>query len=271
MEVDQQRRPPTRSPRYNLPVQLQCVPCLLLKDVTFPAPNQMRMKQDLIQLHQEIIACERCPRLRAHCRRIAEVKVRRYRNQEYWGRPVPGFGDSDARLFILGLAPGAHGANRTGRMFTGDDSGNWLYGVLHEFGFASQPDSRHRDDGMELYGAYISAAGRCAPPDNKPTAQELSNCRPFLHRELDLLPSVRVVLALGRIAFDAYLRVLKEKGYTVGKPTFAHGAIHQFNQYPELPALLCSYHPSRQNTQTGRLTREMWREVFATARRLLAE
>lgn len=225
-------------------------------------------KHLLSVLQQEIVSCERCHRLRTYCAGIAETKVRRYQQEEYWGRPVPGFGDPDARLLILGLAPGAHGANRTGRMFTGDDSGAWLYGMMHEFGFASQPFSTGRDDGQVLLGAYITAAGRCAPPDNKPTTDELLNCRHFLVRELEALPQVRVVLALGKIAFDTYLKIRKEQGVNVGRPTFAHGALYRFDD-PDQPLLLCSYHPSRQNTNTGKLTREMWRAVFGTARQLI--
>lgn len=223
---------------------------------------------ELKQVHADITACERCPRLRAYCAGVAETKVRRYRDQAYWGKPVPGFGDPAARLFILGLAPGAHGANRTGRMFTGDDSGTWLYGALHEFGFASQAEAAHRNDGLVLTGAYISNAARCAPPDNKPLPAELEACRPFLERELALMPTVKVVLALGRIAFDAYLKVLRARGVTVGRPTFAHGAVYSFAGVRA--QLLCSFHPSRQNTNTGKLTREMWRDIFARATNLIA-
>lgn len=227
-----------------------------------------KTRDQLSGLEQEIIACRRCPRLRSYCEEIARTKVRRYRDQEYWGRPVPGFGDPDARLLIVGLAPGAHGANRTGRMFTGDDSGAWLYDALYRYGFASQPTAVSRDDGLVLHDVYITAAGRCAPPDNKPTAAELQNCRPYLVRELQLLTRVQVVLALGRVACDSYLKAVRELGRDPGRPGFAHGAVHRLAD-PALPVLLCSYHPSRQNTQTGRLTREMWLDVFATARQLL--
>ncbi|HYF77952.1 MAG TPA: uracil-DNA glycosylase [Symbiobacteriaceae bacterium] len=219
----------------------------------------------LMLLHEEMAACERCPRLRTYCANVAREKVRRYRDQEYWGRPVPGFGDPAAGLFILGLAPGAHGANRTGRMFTGDDSGTWLYSVLHQFGYANQPASTGRDDGLALTGAYIANAGRCAPPGNKPTPEELNACQPFLEQELALLTEVRVVLVLGRIAFDRYLKVLKGRGVDVGRPAFGHGAEYRFEG---APALLCSYHPSRQNTNTGVLTRQMWEAVFRRAREL---
>lgn len=221
-------------------------------------------------LQQEIATCNACPRLREYCAGVAARKVRRYQDQAYWGRPVPGFGDPAARLLILGLAPGAHGANRTGRMFTGDDSGLWLYGTLHEFGLATQPTATHRDDGLQLVDAYITNAVRCAPPDNQPLPEEATTCRPFLHRELELLPNVRVVLALGRFAFDAYLKLRKEQGHDVGRPEFAHGAVHRFPG-TTLPVLLCSYHPSRQNTNTGVLTPAMWRAVFAQALKLMAQ
>src|SRR5215472_8444439 len=163
---------------------------------------------NLVALNQEIIACTRCPRLIAHCRKVGEVKRRAYLEWEYWAKPVPGFGDPDARLLILGLAPGAHGSNRTGRPFTGDGSGNFLYPVLHKAGFASQPTSTHRGDGLELLDVYITASVRCAPPANKPTPQEIAKCAPFLDREFAFLPRVQVVVALGRIAFDAYLNYL---------------------------------------------------------------
>src|SRR6185437_15982708 len=167
------------------------------------------MASEIEILQKEISGCERCPRLREHCANVAIVKRRAYRDQEYWGRPVPSFGDPEARVLILGLAPGAHGSNRTGRMFTGDASGDWLYRVLHKAGFASQPVASHRDDGLTLHDAYITAAAHCAPPDNKPSPDELRNCRPYFERELDLLRNVKVVVALGKIAFDTYLGVLK--------------------------------------------------------------
>lgn len=219
----------------------------------------------LAALQQEITACTACPRLREWCARVATEKVRRFRDQEYWGRPVPGFGDPAAELVIIGLAPAAHGANRTGRMFTGDDSGHWLYEALHRYGWASQPTSAHRDDGLTLHGAYITAAGRCAPPDNKPTTAELEACRPFLAQELGLLASARAVLCLGKIAFDSYLKVLQAQGHSVRGLSFAHAAFYPAPA-PGLPLLAASYHPSRQNTQTGRLTREMWHGVFAELR-----
>ena len=180
----------------------------------------------LEQLNREVIACTRCPRLISHCRRVAQEKRRAYRAWQYWARPVPGFGDPNARVLILGLAPGAHGSNRTGRMFTGDGSGNFLYSVLHQAGFASQPQATARNDGLKLKDAYITAALRCAPPDNKPLPQELARCAPFLEREIDGLKNVRVVVALGRVAFDAYLNLLKRRGVISerGGFRFAHAA-----------------------------------------------
>jgi uracil-DNA glycosylase family 4 len=213
---------------------------------------------ELADLQSRIVACDLCPRLRDHCREIAQIKRRAYLDQEYWGKPVPSFGDPEARVLILGLAPGAHGANRTGRMFTGDKSGEFLYRALHETGFASQPTSTSIGDGLKLTGAYISASAHCAPPDNKPSREELSNCRPYLERELRLLRNLRVVVALGRIAFDTYLSVTGERA------KFGHHAIHISK-----PILIASYHPSQQNTSTGKLTAEMLREVFASARKLL--
>lgn len=197
---------------------------------------------------------------------MAEVKRRAYRGWEYWGKPVPGFGDPKARVLILGLAPAAHGANRTGRMFTGDRSGDWLYRALYQTGFASQPSSTCRDDGLTLRGVYITASARCAPPDNKPTLQELRNCRPFLERELNLLRNVRVVVALGKIAFDQYLEILKARGVIRSRSGFAFGHNRQFTTAPGEPVLISSYHPSQQNTSTGKLTEEMLREVFERAR-----
>jgi uracil-DNA glycosylase family 4 len=223
------------------------------------------MMKELTVIGQEILKCELCPRLREYCRKIAEVKRRAYRDQKYWARPVPGFGDPKARLLIVGLAPGAHGANRTGRMFTGDKSGEFLYRALHETGFASQAESVSIGDGLVLKSAYIAASGRCAPPDNKPLREELARCRPFLEREIAALGHVRVVVALGRIAFDTYLSILRDqhKIERISAFKFAHGA--EYRPFAGGPILLASYHPSQQNTSTGRLTREMLRQVFERA------
>jgi uracil-DNA glycosylase len=207
--------------------------------------------------------------LRDHCEQIASVKRRAYRDWEYWGKPVPAFGDPEARLLILGLAPGAHGSNRTGRMFTGDESGNWLYRALHRTGFASQPTSTSRDDGLELRDAYITAAAHCAPPGNKPTPEELRSCRPFLEKELSLLSNVKVVVALGKIGFDTYLETLKSRGAIRSRAgfDFGHNLAYRFN--PGEPVLLASYHPSQQNTSTGKLTEKMLLDVFRHARKII--
>jgi uracil-DNA glycosylase family 4 len=224
--------------------------------------------QVLLVLQSEIVKCHRCPRLREHCAHVAAIKRRAYRGCDYWGQPVPAFGDPQARVLILGLAPAAHGANRTGRMFTGDRSGEWLYRALYQTGFASQATSVARDDGLTLHGVYITAAARCAPPDNKPERQELLNCRPFLERELDLLTQVTVVVALGKIAFDHYLEVLKSRGVIRSRAPFAFGHNRQFTIAPGQPVLISSYHPSQQNTSTGKLTERMLLDVFRKARKL---
>ena len=228
------------------------------------------MPATLTLLNQEIIACIRCPRLIAHCRKVGKEKRRAYLDWEYWARPVPGFGDPDARLLILGLAPGAHGSNRTGRPFTGDGSGNFLYPVLHKAGFASQPTATRRDDGMRLLDAYITAAVRCAPPENKPTPDEIANCSQYLDREFAALTRVRVVVVLGKIAFDAYLNYLKRRGDLQSKAgfIFGHGEAYKL---PGGGTLLCSYHPSLQNTLTGKLTEKMFLDVFKKAARLIRE
>jgi uracil-DNA glycosylase family 4 len=224
---------------------------------------------DLKKLQQQVVACTRCPRLREHCQRVAEVKRRAYRDWDYWGKPIPSFGDPNAGLLIIGLAPAAHGANRTGRMFTGDRSGDFLYRVLHATGFANQPEARSRDDGLRLTGAYVTAAARCAPPANKPTREELAACRGYLESELALLEHVRVVVALGRIAFDVYLSILRDQGRIVNRSSFAFAHDREHHTAPGLPVLISSYHPSQQNTLTGRLTEPMLRSVFRRARRHL--
>jgi uracil-DNA glycosylase family 4 len=221
------------------------------------------------QLNAEIVACTACPRLVEWRQKAAQEKRRAFRDWDYWGRPVPGFGDRQARLVIIGLAPAAHGANRTGRMFTGNGSGDTLTAALHRAGLANQPTSHHRDDGLQLRDAFLTAVARCAPPKNKPTRDEMDNCQGFLVRELALLPSTRVVLTLGRIAFDRYRQLLQKQGAALPRLTFHHGACYRLES--PLPALVVSYHPSRQNTQTGRLTEEMLDEVFAQVRGLLDE
>ena len=288
----------------------------------------------LDRIHRDVIACRRCPRLVAYTAEVARTKRRAYRDWDYWGRPVPGFGDPRARLLIVGLAPAAHGANRTGRMFTGDASGDWLYRALYRAGFASQPTSTHRDDGLRLQDAYITAACHCAPPDNRPSREELAACSLYLDRELEALTALRVIVCLGQIAFEAVLRRMRERGYgwpvevepgqgpaggdgpegdgpgggsppgwpatpspapsprtnrRPGKPRFRHGGEYRWlpadpraggaaardagapgaTPPGNLPVLLASYHPSRQNTQTGVLTEAMFDAIFRRARQLV--
>ena len=221
-------------------------------------------------LNEEIVACHKCPRLVKHREKAAREKRRAYRDWEYWGKAVPGFGDLSAQLLILGLAPAAHGANRTGRMFTGDRSGDFLYAALHKAGFANQPTSQHLDDGLKLCGAYISATCRCAPPDNKPRPKEIANCRGYFERELEILKP-RAILALGRIAWDGYLEILKQRGIISSRALykFAHGAAADVA--PGTPRLFGVYHPSQQNTQTGRVTPAMYATVLGRIRRFLEQ
>ncbi len=227
------------------------------------------MKRDELRiLSEEIAECRKCPRLVHYRERVAREKRRAFRDWEYWGRPVPGFGDAKAQLLILGLAPAAHGANRTGRVFTGDRSGDFLYKLLYRAGFANQPLSRHREDGLRLHQAFISATIRCAPPKNKPLPREIANCRDYLEREMELLRP-RAVLALGKIAWEAYLGILKRRGLILSRSSFpfSHGA--EAKLPGSLPRLFGSYHPSQQNTQTGRLTEAMFLDVLRLVRRFL--
>jgi len=220
------------------------------------------------QLNETIVRCRACPRLVVWRESVAKIKRRQYADFEYWGKAVPGFGNQNARLLIVGLAPAAHGANRTGRMFTGDRSGDWLYNALCTFGFANQPLSTGRDDGLELQDCYITAAVRCAPPANKPSGDEFEHCRPYLLQELQLLENVRVIIALGKIAFDSVISCLKILGWKEfsKKPQFKHGNKVKIK---ENLYLLASYHPSQQNTFTGKLTRRMFLSVFKKAKTLL--
>jgi len=222
-------------------------------------------KAPLQILADEVVACTACSRLTAHCRNMAEVKRRAYREWEYWGKPVPPFGDPAARLFIIGLAPAAHGGNRTGRMFTGDRSGDFLYRALYETGFASQPESQARGDGLEVTDAYITAAVRCAPPDNKPTPEEFRTCRHYLERELALLKNLKCVVTLGKLAFDTYLGILRDNGIIRSRAPYKFGHNVQY-EIPGAAILVGSYHPSQQNTSTGKLTAGMLRDVFERAR-----
>lgn len=212
----------------------------------------------LLALNKKIIACKKCPRLVDYIHDVATKKVKRFNNQKYWGKPIPGFGDINAQLLMIGLAPAAHGGNRTGRMFTGDSSGDWLAKTLYQNGFANKPTSENVSDGFRLINAYVTATVRCAPPQNKPTRQETQNCEPYLEDELLLLEKIKVIVCLGRIAFDSCCRLVGIKS------DFSHGKIISVSKY----SIICSYHPSRQNTQTGRLKWQQWNDVFKKARRL---
>jgi len=219
-------------------------------------------------LQKRIIQCVKCPRLVAYREMVARNKRKMYKDCTYWGKPVPGFGDPRARGLIIGLAPAAHGGNRTGRLFTGDRSGDWLYGALHQFGYANQPDSLHAGDGLVLDDVYVSAAARCAPPDNKPLPGEFESCQSYLLEEIQLLENLRAVVVLGKVAFDAYLKT-RQKIFSEPpgrRPNFGHGAVHQFS---DGITMISSYHPSQRNTQTGRLTAEMFDSVFASLRAAL--
>lgn len=231
--------------------------------------TDLQSSSQLRVLNEKIVDCFLCPRLVAFREHIGIVQRRAYRGEAYWSRPVPGFGDASARLLILGLAPGAHGANRTGRMFTGDRSGEFLYRALYETGFANQPTSTSRADGLTLSDAYITASVRCVPPDNRPAREEILNCRPYLERELAILRNVRVIVALGRIALDTYLSVLRDRALIKSRAQFpfAHGAF--FRTHAHGPLVLACYHPSQQNTSTKLLTHVMLRDIFTRARDLL--
>ena len=231
-----------------------------------PVSPPIRPASGLDEVHSTIVSCERCPRLRTYCGRVAQEKKRAHAGDTYWGRPVPGFGDPAARLLLIGLAPAAHGANRTGRMFTGDGSGDFLMGALQRTGFANIGTSQRRDDGLHLKDAYILSAVRCAPPDNKPLPEEISRCLDHLEAELAHLPNIQVVVALGKIGFDAWLQMLKRKGIAISpRPQFGHGEMVQVDS----KRLIGCYHPSRQNTNTGKLTPPMMESVFRQAKRYL--
>ncbi|MGB3700616.1 MAG: uracil-DNA glycosylase [Anaerolineales bacterium] len=230
----------------------------------------MTENHDLWQgLENAVIDCRKCPRLVAWCEEVAQVKRRAYLDWDYWGKPVPGFGDREARVLVVGLAPGAHGSNRTGRMFTGDSSGDFLYPALFNAGFANQPQAVDREDGLQLADMFISAVCRCAPPGNKPKADEISNCLPYLEAEIDLLSRLKVIVVLGRIAFDQTLRVYRQRIIEKISFDFKHLAVYPLGE--NLPWLIASYHPSRQNTQTGRLTEAMFAEVGSTVNTLWAD
>jgi uracil-DNA glycosylase len=232
--------------------------------------SRLRLMDALRRLNKTVTQCTKCPRLVRWRQVCAKNPPRRYLGENYWAKPLAGFGDPMARVFIVGLAPAAHGGNRTGRIFTGDRSGDWLYGALHFAGFANQAVSRHRNDGLKLADCYITAAVRCAPPGNKPTVAEFRRCRPYLIDELKIFRRVRVVIALGKIAFDSFLAAYKSNGGAVPRPVpkFGHGASVDL---PNGPRLICSYHPSQQNTFTGKLTRPMFQNIFEQAKAALRD
>jgi uracil-DNA glycosylase len=229
-------------------------------NLTMGYDSLMPENRDLIHLEETVSTCRLCPRLVAWREQVAREKRRAYRDQEYWGKPVPGFGDLAGRLLIIGLAPGAHGSNRTGRMFTGDASGDFLYPALFRAGFANQPNADHRDDSLRLHDVFITAVCRCAPPDNKPSREEISTCLPFIKQEMELLPKLQGIVALGSIAFAETLNLL---GIKQSDASFGHGAFYKWEN--SLPWVLASYHPSRQNTQTRRLTVEMFDHIWQIA------
>lgn len=230
----------------------------------------MNLKRELENLQKVIIQCDKCPRLVAYLREVSKNRPKRFRDWDYWGKPLPSFGDPNARVLIIGLAPAANGGNRTGRMFTGDRSGEWLFGALHQFGFANQPNSARSDDDFALNDCYITATIRCAPPKNKPLPEEIENCRPYFLKELDLLKNARVLLPLGQIAFTQTLKSLRVKGFEIPPLSFGHGQIYSIRTPDsEIQTLMTTYHPSQQNTQTGRLTKPMFHSIFRKARKNL--
>ena len=237
--------------------------------------GEMVLAQSIENLESDVTACRRCPRLVEWRERVAREKRRAYREEEYWARPVPGFGDGEARVLAVGLAPGAHGSNRTGRMFTGDASGDFLFPALYRAGFADRPTSIARDDGLALRGFFLTAVCRCAPPDNKPTPEEIGNCIPFLREEFRLLEEIRLIVALGRIAYDAVVRLGLSPDPLQKPPPFSHGALWRVGEFRRTRSeplwVLASYHPSRQNTQTGRLTRVMFDRIWRNASRIVRE
>jgi len=224
--------------------------------------REMKTKIALKELQDTVVRCQKCPRLVGYLKEVSNHKPKRYRDWDYWSKPLPSFGDPNARVLIVGLAPAAQGGNRTGRMFTGDRSGEWLFNALHQFGFANQPNSLRRDDGFKLNDCYITATIRCAPPKNKPFPEEIEDCRSYLLRELDLLEKIKVIVLLGQIAFTQTLKSLRLKGYDVPSLSFGHGKVYAGNGFKPFPTLITTYHPSQQNTQTGRLTRPMFHQIF---------
>jgi uracil-DNA glycosylase family 4 len=236
----------------------------------------MKLKVELKKLQNLITECQKCPRLVAHLKEVSNHKPKRYRDWNYWSKPLPSFGDPNAQILIVGLAPAAQGGNRTGRMFTGDRSGEWLFDALYQFGFANQPNSLRRDDDFNLDDCYITATIRCAPPKNKPLPEEIENCRPYFLKELDLLNNVKILIPLGQIAFTQTLKSLKSKGFDIPSLSFGHGRIYLLSlrtQHSELRTitLITTYHPSQQNTQTGKLTRPMFHGIFKLVKKKIED
>lgn len=227
----------------------------------------MSTSSELAKLQHIVVECRKCPRLVAYLEEIPRHKPRRFQDWDYWSKPLPSFGDPEAPILIVGLAPAAHGGNRTGRMFTGDRSGEWLFGTFHQFGFANRPDSRRRDDDFALKSCYITAIIRCAPPDNKPLPEEIEKCRPYFLKELDLLKSVKVIVSLGQIAFTQTIKSLRLKGIKIPSLNFGHGRVYPLSNGQ---TLICTYHPSQQNTQTGKLTHVMFSRIFQRAGKILS-
>jgi uracil-DNA glycosylase len=226
----------------------------------------MKLEMELGKLQRIVVTCRKCPRLVAYLQEVSKYKPRRYRDWDYWSKPLPSFGDPDARVLIVGLAPAAQGGNRTGRMFTGDRSGEWLFNTLYQFGFANQPNSSRRDDGFKLHDVYITATIRCAPPKNKPLPEEIENCRPYFLEELDLLKNIEVIVPLGQIGFTQTLRILRQKKLGISPLSFGHGKVYPL---PNGQTIITTYHPSQQNTQTGKLTRPMFFKVFKMVQKRL--
>jgi uracil-DNA glycosylase family 4 len=228
----------------------------------------MSFRKELENLQNIVVRCRKCPRLVGYLKEVSNRKPKRYRDWDYWSRPLPSFGDPHARILIVGLAPAAQGGNRTGRMFTGDRSGEWLFNALYKFGFANQPNSFRRDDGFKLSDCYITATIRCAPPQNKPLPEEIENCRPYFLKELDFLKNVEVFIPLGQIAFVQTLKSLRQKGVAIPSLSFGHGKIYSLRTpNSQFRTLITTYHPSQQNTQTGKLTKPMFHKIFRMARK----
>ncbi len=245
---------------------MECMVKSIIDSQARPEIEEMKSEIALEKLQETVIRCRKCPRLVGYLQEVSRHKPKRYRDWDYWSKPLPSLGDPDARILIVGLAPAAQGGNRTGRMFTGDRSGEWLFNALYKFGFANQSNSVRRDDGFKLSDCYITATIRCAPPQNKPLPEEIENCRPYFLKELDLLEKIKVIVPLGQIAFTQTLKSLRLKGFEIPPLSFGHGKVYPL---PNGQTIITTYHPSQQNTQTGKLTRPMFHQIFRMARKRL--